>query len=181
MGPLDGKTIAFLIDDNFEQVEYTGVNELLEEAGAVTEIISPNEGPLQGLNHLDYGESFAVAKTLGLARVDDYDALVVPGGVVNADSLRTNVLAHKLLRDFESAGKPIAMICHSPWLAVTTGIVDGVKMTSWPSLECDIINAGGSWVDQEVVQDGVFITSREPDDIPAFAETIIKALSEEEL
>lgn len=179
MEPLHGKKIAFLIDDNFEQVEYTAVNELLEEEGAITEIVSPNDGPLQGLNHIEYGESFTVAHKLSNAKVDSYDALVVPGGVVNADSLRTNKQAQAFLRDFENIGKPIAMVCHAPWLAVNAGVVDGVTMTSWPSLERDIINAGGEWVDRSVVRDGVFITSRGPNDVQAFVDAITEALSEE--
>ena len=181
MEPLQGKTIAFLIDDNFEQVEYTAVNELLEDAGAVTEIISPNEGPLQGLNHLDYGESFAVTRTLDLARPGDYDALVIPGGVVNADNLRMNNKALDFLRAFEDTGKVIAMICHSPWLAVSAGLADGVVMAGWPSIQKDIKNAGGDWVDDAVVRDGIYITCRGPEDVEAFANEIIDALSEEEM
>lgn len=181
MEPLQGKTVAFLVDDYFEQVEYTAVNELLEEAGAVTEIVSPHEGPLQGLNNLDYGESFPVTRTLDMAKLGDYDALVVLGGVVNADNLRTNDRAHAFLRGFEQAGKPIGMICHAPWLAVTAGVADGVTMTSWPSVQCDIKNAGGEWVDEGVVRDGVFITARGPEDVEAFAEAVIDALSEEEI
>lgn len=180
MDQLEGKTIAFLIADNFEQVEYTAPNELLEDAGAITEIVSPNDGPLQGLNHLDYGESFAVARTLDVAKVDDYDAVVVPGGVVNADALRANPQAQQFLRDFENQGKPIAMICHAPWLAISAGVTDGVTMTSYYTLKDDLTNAGAEWIDTEVAHDGVFITSRNPDDIPAFTQALIDALSIEE-
>lgn len=181
MEPLQGKTIAFLIDDNFEQVEYTAVNEALEDAGALTEIVSPHEGPLQGLNGLDYGESFAVTRTLDMAKPKDYDALVVPGGVVNADNLRTNMQAQAFLRAFEDAGKPIAMICHAPWLAINAGVVEGVTITSWPSLKHDITNAGGEWADRDAVHDGVFITARGPENVEAFTDRIIEALSDEEV
>ena len=179
MEPLDGMTIAFLIDDNFEQIEYTAVNEILEDAGALTEIISPHEGPLQGLNKLDYGDSFAVKKTLAQAKVRDYDALVVPGGVVNADALRGNEKAQEFLRAFEDASKPIAMICHAQWLSVSAGTADGVTMCSSPSIKEDIKNAGGEWVDRDLVRDGVFITARGPEDVQAFGDAIIEALSEE--
>lgn len=181
MEPLQGKTIAFLIDDNFEQVEYMAVNDALEEAGAVTEIISPHDGPLQGLNHLDYGESFAVTRTLAHARPRDYDALVLPGGVVNVDSLRMNDQALAFIRAFDDAGKVIAMQCHAPWLAISAGIVDGAVMTSAPSIKIDIKNAGGDWVDDEVVRDGIFITCRSPEDVELFAGEIVAALSEEEI
>lgn len=180
MEPLEGKTIAFLIDDNFEQAGYVAVNEILVDAGALTEIVSPHEGPLQGLNKLDYGDSFTVKKTLAQAKVRDYDALVVPGGVVNADALRSNEKAQDFLHAFENAGKPIAMMCHAPWLAVSAGTADGVTMTSWPSIKRDIVNAGGEWVDRDVVRDGVFITARGPEDVHAFSDAIIEALSEEE-
>lgn len=180
MEPLEGKSIAFLIDDNFEEVEYTAVNEALVDAGALTEIVSPHEGPLQGLNKLDYGESFAVKKTLTQARVSDYDALVVPGGVVNADALRGDVRAQDFLRAFEDSGKPIAMICHAQWLAVSAGTAEGVTMTSWPSIKHDLRNAGAEWVDRDVVRDGVYITARGPEDIESFSDAIIEALSEEE-
>lgn len=179
MEPLDSKKIAFLIFDNFEEADYVQLSEAFEELGANTEVISPNDGPLQGLNHLEYGASCVVNRTLSQARAKDYAALVVPGGVANIDELRRDSKAHDFMRAFEDAGKPIAMIGHAPWLAVTAGTVDGVKMTSYPSLSCDIVNAGGEWVDRDVVRDGVYITARDSNATDALSEALVEVLTED--
>ncbi len=179
MEPLDGKTIAFLIFDNFEESDYVACSDMLENLGAVTEIVSPNDGPLQGLNYLDYGASFVVNRTLPQAKASEYDALVVPGGAVNIDDLRQDPRAHDFLRAFEHLAKPIVLIGHAPWLAVSAGIVEGVRLTSAPSLQPDITNAGGEWTEQETVRDGVFITSRSADTVDMLTDLLIEAIDEQ--
>lgn len=177
MGKLDGRTIAFIVDDNFEQVEYTRVRDALEAEGAETELLSVNKGEVKGLHHVEPGDTFPVDEVLDRAVPDDYDVIVFPGGTVNADGLRRNETAQTWLRTFDAQNKPVALICHAPWLAVSAGVVEGHSWTSWPSLEDDINNAGGEWSDEDVVVDGNYITSRKPDDIPAFVAAIVDALS----
>lgn len=166
---LDGLKVAILVFDNFEQVEMTAPRQALERAGAQTVLISPQSGPLTGRSHdVDKVDTFQVDKQLDHANVNEFDALMLPGGSVNADHLRTNQQALVFVRRFDSAGKPIAAICHAPWVLVSAGLVRGRTLTSWPSIQDDIRNAGGTWVDHEVVQDRNWVTSRSPQDLAAF-------------
>lgn len=172
---LDGMRVAILVFDNFEQVEMTTPRQALEQAGAQTMLISPNSGPLTGRSHdVDKVDTFQVDKKLDhTTAINDFDALMVPGGSVNADHLRTNQQALAFVRRFDSAGKPIAAICHAPWLLVSAGLVRGRTLTSWPSIQDDIRNAGGTWVDHEVVQDRNWVTSRGPQDLAAFCSAMV--------
>ena len=160
--------VAILVTDGFEQVEMTGPREALNKAGAKTVLISPKRGQVQAWKHFEKGDSFPVDVPLDSANPADYDALLLPGGVANPDQLRTLPKAVSFVQDFFKSNKPVAAICHGPWLLVEAGAVSGRTLTSWPSLKTDIKNAGGQWVDQEVVEDGNLVTSRKPDDIPAF-------------
>ncbi len=173
---LKGKRIAVLVTDGFEQVELTGPKEALEELGAVVDILSASTGQVKGWHHDKPGDSFAVSKTFEAANIGDYDALVLPGGVMNSDTIRSIAGAQSLVVQATQNEKPIAVICHGAWLLVSAGLVQGRTMTSWSSLKDDITNAGGKWVDEEVVQDGTFISSRKPDDIPAFNQKLIETL-----
>lgn len=174
---LSGKRIAFLATDGVEQVELTRPWTAVKEEGADAELISPKSGRIQGFRHLDKGDTFDVGRQVTDARADDFDALILPGGVANPDALRTDNDAVQFTREFFRLGKPIAAICHGPWVLVEAAIVDGRKLTSWPSLQTDIRNAGGRWVDQEVVTDDKLITSRKPDDLDAFCHALIEALA----
>src|SRR5436305_418922 len=178
MGKLDGKRVAILAADMFEQVELTKPRAALEEAGAETELISIHDGEIRGFDHFDPADSFPVDKTVEEAQAADYDALLVPGGVGNPDQLRLDENAVSFVRDFAQQGKPMGVICHGPWVLVEAGLARGRTLTSWPSLRTDIRNAGGNWVDQEVVVDEGIVTSRKPDDIPAFNEKIIEEFAE---
>jgi protease I len=171
---LTGKKIAILVDDGFEQVEMTEPRKALEDAGAETNLISPQSRHVQGMNHDKKGDQFDVDVSLKKAEAGDYDALVLPGGVANPDQLRVNRDAVKFVKTFVDAGKPIAAICHGPWTLIETGVVKNRTMTSWPSLKTDLINAGATWVDREVVIDRGLVTSRKPDDIPAFNRKMIE-------
>jgi protease I len=175
---LKGKRVAILVADGFEQVELTGPRQALLDAGATVDIVSPNKGKVQGFNHHDKGNQFEVTVSLEQAHVDDYDALCLPGGVANPDQLRTIPRAVDFVRKFADAGKPIAAICHGPWTLIEAGVVRGKTMTSWPSLKTDLRNAGATWLDEEVVTDQGLVTSRKPDDIPAFNETMIEEFAE---
>jgi protease I len=174
---LHGKRIAFLLTDGFEEVELTQPRKALDEAGAKTEIVSPAKGEIQGMNHNDKGDKFKVDITLDKADPEDFDALVLPGGVMNADELRTYPDAVSFVKAFFDQGKPVAAICHAPWMLVEAKVVSGRTLTSWPSLQTDIRNAGGKWVDHEVVQDGQLTTSRKPDDIPLFNRKMLDAFA----
>lgn len=174
---LDGKRVAILVTDGFEQVEMTGPKQALEEKGATVDIVSAKNGEVTGWNHTTPASKFHVDKTFVSIRMEDYDALLLPGGVVNSDTIRTDETAQQLVRDAAQADKTIAVICHGAWLLASAGLVKGKKMTSWPSLTDDLKNAGASWVDQQVVVDGHLISSRKPDDIPAFNEALVKALA----
>lgn len=173
---LVGKRVALLVTDGFEQVELTGPKRALEHAGAKTEILSDKPDKVTGWHHTTPGDSFHVDKTFDRADIDDYDAIVLPGGVVNADSIRMDEMAQELVKDAARANKPIAVICHGAWILASTDLVKGKTITSWPSLRDDLQNAGANWVDQEVVVDGRLISSRKPDDIPAFNQKLIEAL-----
>ena len=175
---LQGKRVAFLATDMVEQVELTEPWQAVKDEGAEVVLISLEEGQIQGFNHYDKADKFKVDRTVEEARADDYDALVIPGGVGNPDTMRTNENAVKLVRDFFEQGKPVGVICHGPWMLVEAGVVRGRKVTSWPSLQTDIRNAGGNWVDEEVVVDQGLVTSRKPDDLPAFCAKIVEEFAE---
>jgi protease I len=170
---LDGLRVAVLATDGFEQSELEKPVEALKAAGATVEVVSPKSGQIQGMEHKDVGRKTRVDRELSQVQPSDYDALVLPGGVANPDELRANSEAVRFVRSFAEAEKPIAAICHGPWTLINAEAVEGRKMTSWPSLEVDLRNAGAEWVDQEVVVDGTLVTSRKPDDLPAFCSKMI--------
>jgi protease I len=171
------KRIAFLTaSEGIEAVELTEPWDAVTGAGHTAELLSPESGEVQLFNHLDKAETRTVDTTVGDASVDDYDALVLPGGVANPDALRMDETAVAFIKAFAASGKPVAAICHAPWTLIEAGVLDGKRVTSWPSLQTDIRNAGGDWVDEEVVEDGNLITSRNPDDIPAFTKALLGAL-----
>ena len=174
---LSQKKVAILVADGFEQAELTEPKQALDDAGAQTHIVSPNSDTVQGWNHYDRGDNFPVNVTLDSANPDDYDALLLPGGVANPDQLRMNEKAVQFIQAFVAASKPVAAICHAPWTLIEAGVVKGRTVTSWPSLKTDLINAGAQWVDQEVVVDNGLITSRRPHDIPAFNRAIVEAFA----
>jgi protease I len=178
MQTLLNKRVAILAADGFEQVELEGPRKALEEAGATTEVVSPSSGKIQGMNHDKKGDSVAVDVTLEDADSGDYDALMIPGGLINPDTLRTNKLALEFVRRFFTSGKPVAAICHAPWVLIDAGLVKGRTLTSWPAIQTDVRNAGGDWVDREVVVDHGLVTSRKPDDIPAFNAKMIEEFKE---
>ena len=175
---LKGRKIAFLATDGVEQVELQQPWEEVRKAGADTELLSPKDGEIQGSDHLEKADTFPVDRSVGEAKVDDYDALVVPGGVANPDEMRTHEDAVRFVRQFVDSGKPTAVICHGPWMLVEADVARARTITSWPSLKTDIRNAGGKWVDQEVAVDGNLITSRKPDDLPAFCKALIEQLAQ---
>ncbi|HTI17554.1 MAG TPA: type 1 glutamine amidotransferase domain-containing protein [Trinickia sp.] len=175
---LEGCKVAMLAMDGFEEAELIEPKRALLEAGATVHVISKKPGFIQGFRHTDRGSTVTVDLTFDRASPDNYDAVVLPGGVVNGDAIRTLPEAQAFVRAFDSAHKPVAVICHGGWLPISAGIVKGHTMTSWPSLQDDLRNAGATWVDQEVVEDENFITSRKPDDIPAFNRTLIERLAQ---
>jgi deglycase len=175
---LRGKRVAALVENGFEQSELLEPKKALEDAGARVDIVSPQQGKVKGWKHTDWGDEVAVNQPLNGARVDEYDALLLPGGVMNPDKLRANEAAVRFVRSFVEAGKPIAAICHGPWTLIDAGAVEGRRMTSWPSLQTDLRNAGANWVDQECVVDNGLVTSRKPDDIPAFNKKMIEEFAE---
>ncbi|PZO11089.1 MAG: protease [Lysobacteraceae bacterium] len=172
----NAKRIAILATDGFEQSELMDPRALLKKAGFTVDVISPDPGKIRGWKGKDWGDCVEVDVELANANAGDYDALVLPGGVINPDKLRVNKAAIEFVRAFDKAGKPLAAICHGPWLLVEAGAAKGRELTSWPSLKTDIENAGGRWKDAEVVLDGHLITSRKPDDIPAFTQAVIDAV-----
>ena len=175
---LAGKRVAILATDGVEQVELTEPRKALDAAGAKTVLVSPKQGKIKGWQHDHWGDELPVDLPLINARADDFDALMLPGGVMNPDQLRMDPKAVELVREFFQTGKPIAAICHGPWLLVEAGVVRGRTVTSWPSLHSDIRNAGGDWVDREVSTDEGIVTSRNPDDIPAFNRKMIEEFAE---
>jgi protease I len=175
---LEGKKVAFLAADCVEQVELTQPWKAVEQEGGKPELVSLESGEIQGFDHLDKGQTFPVDRTVSDAKADDYDGLVLPGGVANPDFLRVNADAVKFARAFFEAGKPVAAICHAPWTLVEAEVVRGRTLTSWPSLRTDIVNAGGEWVDEEVHVDAGFVTSRKPDDLPAFCDKLVEEICE---
>ena len=173
---INGKKIAILATDGFEQAELTDPRKNLEQAGAKVDVISLKSGEIKGWDKKDWGKSVKVDRLVTDVKPDEYDALVLPGGVINPDKLRIDKNAVAFVKHFVETGKPVAAICHGPWTLIEAGVVQGKTMTSWPSLHTDLSNAGANWVDKEVVQDGNIITSRKPEDIPAFSNKLIEAL-----
>ena len=177
---LEGKKIAFLAADGVEQVELTEPWRAVEEAGGEPELLSIASGEIQAFNHLDHGDTFSVDREVAQADAADYDGLVLPGGVANPDFLRGDEEAIGFVRGFFDQGKPVGVICHGPWTIVEAGVVKGRTITSWPTLRTDIQNAGGNWVDEEVVVDAGLVSSRKPDDLPAFCAKIVEEFAEGE-
>ena len=175
---LDGQRIAFLATDGVEQVELTEPWHAVEDAGGTPVLVSDHTGTIQGFEHTEPADEFQVDADVHQVSADEFDALVLPGGVQNPDTLRTDHDAVEFVRGFAEAGKPIGAICHGPWLLVEAGLADGHELTSWPSLETDIRNAGGMWLDRPVVVDEGIITSRKPDDLPAFCGKLLEEFDE---
>ena len=178
MQNLQGKKVAILVEDGFEQVELTSPKQALEEAGAQTQIISPKRDKVKGWEHTDWGDTIAVDVPIERANAADYDALLLPGGVMNPDNLRTNKQAVQFVRSFFEQQKPVASICHGPWVLAEADVIRGRKLTSYPSIQTDLKNAGANWVDQEVVVDQGLVTSRNPDDLPAFNRKMVEEFAE---
>jgi protease I len=178
MQTLNGKKVAILVEDGFEQIELTSPKQALEQAGATTHIISPKRDKVKGWDETKWGQEFPVDASIEQANANDYDALLLPGGVMNPDKLRINKSAVQFVRSFFDQGKPVAAICHGPWPLIEANVVKGRKMTSYPSLQSDLKNAGANWVDQEVVVDQGLVTSRNPDDLPAFNRKMIEEVAE---
>jgi protease I len=177
-GNLQGKKVAILATDGFEQSELLEPRKALDEAGATTQVVSPTGKKIKGWDQKDWGKEVSVDVPLDSANAEEFDALLLPGGVMNPDQLRLNPTAVQFVKQFTDAGKPVAAICHGPWTLLEAGAVRGRTMTSWPSLKTDLNNAGATWVDKEVVNDQGVVTSRRPDDIPAFNREMIRLFSE---
>jgi len=176
---LNGKRIAFLMaNEGVEQVELTEPLEAVRGCGAEVDLVAPEGGEIQAFNHLDKGQTFPVDRRVGEVDASEYDALVMPGGVANPDQLRTDADALEFVRAFFAAGKPVAAICHAPWTLVEAGVVEGRTLTSWPSLQTDLRNAGAEWVDEEVHVDQGLVTSRKPDDLEAFVAKLVEEFAE---
>lgn len=175
---LQGKRVALLVEKGFEEIELTEPRKALLEAGAEADVVSPVKDKVKGWNFTDWGDEVPVDTPLDQADPDDYDALVLPGGVMNPDKLRMNPRAIEFVKAFFQAGKPVAAICHAPWTLIDAGVVSGRKLTSYPSLATDLKNAGAEWVDQEVVVDRGLVTSRNPNDLPAFTSKMVEEFAE---
>lgn len=175
---LNNKKVAILVADGFEESEFSKPLEALKKAEAEVEVISLKSGKVKSWNKKDWGKEYPVDKTIEEVKADNYDALVLPGGVMNPDTLRTNAYVVKFVTDIFKAKKPVAAICHGPWTLVETGQLKGKTMTSYPSIKTDLINAGVNWVDKEVVVDNGLVTSRKPDDLPAFCKKMIEEIAE---
>ena len=178
MNELQGKRIAIIVTDGFEQIELTSPREALEKAGAKCVLIAPKDGQVQGLKHHDKADKFKVELTLEKANASDFDALMLPGGVINADAIRIDKKAQQIVQELERAGKPIAVICHGPWLLISSGVMKGRRITSWPTLQDDLRNAGAQWEDKECIRDRNWVSSRKPDDLPVFNREMVKLFSE---
>jgi protease I len=176
--PLEGKRVAMLMTDGVEQIEYTSPRSFLEEQGATVVLLAPKAAgdDVQGFNHMQPGDRFKVEMNVGDAKPADFDGLVLPGGVANPDQLRMSKEAIDFIRDFDAEDKMVAAICHGPWTLIDAGIATGRHLTSWPSLKRDLTNAGAEWTDDEVVLDARLVTSRKPDDLPAFNDMLLKEL-----
>lgn len=175
---LKGKRVAILVTDGFEQVEFTSPKKALEAAGAKTTVVSPKRDGVQGWHHYEKGDTFRVDLGLDDAHADDFDALLLPGGVANPDQLRIEPKALEFVRGFFEQHKPVAAICHGPWTLIDAGVVDGRRMTSYKSIKTDLVNAGASWEDSEVVVDNGLVTSRDPDDLDAFNRKMVEEIGE---
>ncbi|WP_067504241.1 type 1 glutamine amidotransferase domain-containing protein [Actinoplanes sp. TFC3] len=175
---IKGKRVAFLATDGVEEVEYTEPRKAVENAGGEAVLVSIKSGEIQAVNHLDKARTYPVDEQVKDASADRFDALVLPGGVANPDFLRMDPDAVRFVRDFFTAGKPVAAICHGPWTLVEAGVVDGRTLTSWPSLRTDLANAGATWVDEQVHVDQGLVTSRKPDDLPAFCDKMLEEIAE---
>ncbi len=175
---LNGKKVAIVVTDGFEQVELTEPKKALEEAGATALVVAPKPGKVKGWEHTDWGDELDVDLTISAAKPEDFDALLLPGGVMNPDKLRVMPEVVDFVRRIYEAKKPIAAICHGPWTLIEAGAVEGRRMTSWPTLRTDLKNAGANWVDAPVVVDGGIVTSRKPDDIPQFNQKMIEEFAE---
>jgi protease I len=175
---LEGRRVAFVATDGFEQVELTKPLEALRKLGAECDVIAPKPGKIRGWKHTHWGDEIGVDLTIEDADAARYDALVLPGGVMNPDKLRVMPQVLAFVRAFFDAGKPVGAICHGPWTLIDAGVVDGRTMTSWPTLRTDLVNAGADWVDEEVVVDDGLVTSRKPDDIPAFVDKLVEEIRE---
>jgi protease I len=175
---LDGKRVAILVADGFEQIEMTKPRQALEDAGADTRIVSIKTGKVQGVNHDEKGDKFEVDLALDSAEAEDFDALLIPGGLMSPDAMRQEENALEFARHFFDAGKPVAVICHGPQVLISADLVRGRTMTSWPAIKVDMKNAGANWVDEEVVVDNGLVSSRKPDDIPAFNRKMIEEFAE---
>ena len=178
MPDLSNKKVAILVADGFEQVELTGPREALDAAGADTQIVSPVEAEVEGWNHYDKGDKFPVDVPLAGASAQDFDALLLPGGVANPDQLRMKPEAVAFVKAFFDAGKPVAVICHGPWTLIEAGVLKGRRITSWPSVKTDLVNAGAEWVDEACVVDNGLVSSRNPGDIPVFNEKMLEEFAE---
>ncbi|WP_419818716.1 type 1 glutamine amidotransferase domain-containing protein [Glaciibacter flavus] len=175
---LAGKNVAFLMTDGVEQVEYTSPRDAVTEAGAIATLVSPKSDEVQGFNHVDKGDAFRVDQPLDVAEPGDFDALVLPGGVVNGDALRIDEKAQAFVRSFFEQHKPVGVICHGGWILIDAGVISGRTLTSWPTLQTDLRNAGATWVDEEVHVDEGLVSSRKPDDLPAFSAKLLEEISE---
>lgn len=175
---ISGKKVAFLMTDGVEQVELTDPWDAVKQAGGEPVLVSPKSGSIKGFNHTDPGDDFQVDVTVADAKADDYDALVLPGGVFNADELRADKDSQEFTRSFFSSQKPVAVICHGPWIMIEAGVVDGRKMTSYHTLATDLKNVGATWVDEEVVTDSGLVSSRNPKDLPAFCSKLVEEVAE---
>jgi protease I len=178
MNDLKGKRVAILVTDGFEQIEMTSPRQALEKAGATCVLIAPKEGQVQGFKHHDKADSFKVDMALAKADPSQFDAVMLPGGVINADALRIEKKAQQFVQEMDRAGKPIAVICHGPWLLVSAGLVKGHTITSWPTLQDDLRNAGANWRDEECIRDRNWVSSRKPDDLPVFNGEMVKLFTE---
>ena len=178
MPDLNNTKVAILVAEGFEQEELTSPREALDNAGAQTMIVSPESGQVQGWNHYDKGDMFDVDLPLSEANAADFDALLLPGGVANPDQLRMKPEAVNFIKQFFDSGKPVAVTCHGPWTLIEAGVVKGRKITSWPSVKTDLINAGAEWVDEECVVDSGLVSSRKPDDLPAFNKKMLEEFAE---
>ena len=180
MEDLKGKRVAIIVTDGFEQIEMTSPREALEKAGAKCVLIAPKDGEVQGFKHHDKADKFKVDMTLANANAGEFDAVMLPGGVINADAIRIDTKAQQFVQQIDRAGKPVAVICHGSWLLVSAGLTKGRHMTSWPTLQDDLRNAGAQWEDKECIRDRNWVSSRKPDDLPAFNREMVSLFSTRE-
>jgi|SRR5437588_6784994 len=180
MANLTGKRVAIIVTDGFEQIEMTSPREALEKAGATCVLIGPKDSEVQGFKHHDKADKFKVDVTLAKANASDFDAVMLPGGVINAEAIRIEKKAQQLVQQIDRAGKPVAVICHGPWLLISAGLMKGRHITSWPTLQDDLRNAGAQWEDKECIRDRNWVSSRKPDDLPAFNREMVSLFAARE-